>query len=147
MDSSEKIRENRARRIAKRRGFRLEKSGRRDPGAPDYGRYRLREVGRFDLDKAYELTLAQAEAKLLGWETFYRAEAGDHVDAEWGSVITLKSGAIVDIAIINRRFRVEGDGSLRDITEQYSQEISEMMTGRSRAAQVDADSGQATSSD
>lgn len=41
MDITEKSRENRARRVAERRGYRLEKSRRRDPGAIDYGRYQL----------------------------------------------------------------------------------------------------------
>jgi hypothetical protein len=36
-----KSRENRARRIAERRGYRLEKSRRRDPRATGYGRYQL----------------------------------------------------------------------------------------------------------
>jgi hypothetical protein len=38
---TDKARENRARRIAERRGYRLEKSRRRDPRATDYGRYQL----------------------------------------------------------------------------------------------------------
>jgi hypothetical protein len=41
MTISDKGRENRARRIAERRGYRLEKSRRRDPRATDYGRYQL----------------------------------------------------------------------------------------------------------
>jgi hypothetical protein len=36
-----KVVENRLRRIAARRGYRLVKSARRDPLARDYGRYRL----------------------------------------------------------------------------------------------------------
>ena len=36
-----KVRENRARRIAKRRGFSLKRSARRDPQALDYGKYWL----------------------------------------------------------------------------------------------------------
>ena len=39
MDTQEKIRENRLRRIAQRQGLRLEKSRRRDPLAADYGLY------------------------------------------------------------------------------------------------------------
>ena len=35
------VQENRLRRIAKRRGFILQQSRRRDPQALDYGRYRL----------------------------------------------------------------------------------------------------------
>ena len=41
MTITDKGRENRARRIAERRGYRLEKSRRRDPRATDYGRYQL----------------------------------------------------------------------------------------------------------
>ena len=36
------VRENRLRRVAQRRGFRLVKSRRRDPRAIDYGGYQLR---------------------------------------------------------------------------------------------------------
>jgi hypothetical protein len=36
-----KVKENRLRRVAARRGFRLEKSRRRDPAAIDYGGYML----------------------------------------------------------------------------------------------------------
>jgi hypothetical protein len=39
MDTEEKVRENRLRRMATRQGFRLEKSRRRDPMALDYGLY------------------------------------------------------------------------------------------------------------
>lgn len=38
---SGKVRENRVRRVAERRGLRLEKSRRRDPHAPDFGLYML----------------------------------------------------------------------------------------------------------
>jgi hypothetical protein len=41
MTITDKSRENRARRIAERRGYRLEKSRRRDPRASDYGRFQL----------------------------------------------------------------------------------------------------------
>jgi hypothetical protein len=41
MDQEDKVRENRLRRIAERRGFRLEKSRRRDRKAPDFGAYAL----------------------------------------------------------------------------------------------------------
>ncbi len=37
----EKVRENRIRRIAERRGFTVNKSRRRDPGAIDFGGYML----------------------------------------------------------------------------------------------------------
>jgi hypothetical protein len=41
MATTEKARENRARRSAERQGFVLKKSARRDPKALDYGRYWL----------------------------------------------------------------------------------------------------------
>jgi hypothetical protein len=44
MPQEDKVKENRLRRIAERRGFSLEKSRRRDPKAPDFGRFRLLDV-------------------------------------------------------------------------------------------------------
>ena len=41
MDTAERVRENRLRRMADRRGLRLVKSRRRDPQAIDYERYML----------------------------------------------------------------------------------------------------------
>jgi hypothetical protein len=41
MSEEDKVRENRLRRIAERRGLSLEKSRRRDQKAPDFGRFRL----------------------------------------------------------------------------------------------------------
>ena len=41
MDVKEKVRENRLRRMADRRGYALEKSRRRDPDAVTYGTYQL----------------------------------------------------------------------------------------------------------
>lgn len=41
MEVEEKVRENKLRRIAQRRGFRIEKSRRKDPDALDYGGYML----------------------------------------------------------------------------------------------------------
>ena len=45
MDTGEKVRENKARRMAARQGMLLWKSRRRDPLALDYGRYSLVRVG------------------------------------------------------------------------------------------------------
>lgn len=42
----DKVRENRVRRAAERRGLRLSKTRRYDPGALDYGTYRLLEPGQ-----------------------------------------------------------------------------------------------------
>ena len=41
MEVAEKVRENRLRRMAVRRGLRLEKSRQRDPGGEDFGCYNL----------------------------------------------------------------------------------------------------------
>lgn len=41
METKEKIHENKLRRMAKRQGYRLMKSRRRDPNAYDYGGYML----------------------------------------------------------------------------------------------------------
>lgn len=41
MDNTEKVRENRLRRMAERQGYRLVKSRRRDPLAADFGTYTL----------------------------------------------------------------------------------------------------------
>jgi hypothetical protein len=52
MDQEMKVMENRIRRMAHRRGFRLEKSRRRDPEAMDYGTYRLySEDGSLEADR------------------------------------------------------------------------------------------------
>ena len=42
--TSEKLRENRLRHLAERRGLRITRSRARDPRASDYGRYMLRDV-------------------------------------------------------------------------------------------------------
>jgi hypothetical protein len=41
MEEDDKVRENRLRRKAERVGLKVEKSRRRDPDAPDFGRYRI----------------------------------------------------------------------------------------------------------
>ena len=41
MEQSEKVRENRLRRMTERQGFRFVKSRRRDPRAVDFGKYRI----------------------------------------------------------------------------------------------------------
>jgi hypothetical protein len=56
MDTSEKVRENRLRRMATRQGYRLVKTRRLDTLAADYGTYRLvpekgKELGPFRLDE------------------------------------------------------------------------------------------------
>jgi hypothetical protein len=42
--TTEALRENRVRRLAERRSLRLLRSRRRDPRAPDYGRYMVRDA-------------------------------------------------------------------------------------------------------
>jgi hypothetical protein len=53
MDQSDKVRENRLRRMAFRRGLRLVKSPQRDRGGLDYGRYRI-ETGDGELPAGIE---------------------------------------------------------------------------------------------
>lgn len=48
METSEKVEENRLRRVAARRGYELHKSRRRDPKASDYGKYVLHPSGTQD---------------------------------------------------------------------------------------------------
>lgn len=64
----DKVRENRLRRIAERRGFAIEKSRRRDPRAYDFDRWLIRDlfngaVVAGDRDH-YSLTLDEVEAWL-----------------------------------------------------------------------------------
>jgi hypothetical protein len=56
MDQTEKVRENRLRRMAARQGFRLTKTRRLDPLAVDYGTYHLvpakgKPLGPFSIDE------------------------------------------------------------------------------------------------
>lgn len=69
MDTADKVRENRIRRMAQRQGLRLEKSRRRDHRAYDYGTYWLididtNSVAVGDLQSGYGLSLDEAEAAL-----------------------------------------------------------------------------------
>jgi hypothetical protein len=66
---TDKARENRIRRTAERRGYRLEKSRRRDPLAVDFGGYmlihaRLNAVVLGSDPVAYTATLDEVEAAL-----------------------------------------------------------------------------------
>lgn len=70
-DAMDKVRENRLRRVAGRRGLRLEKSRRRDPRAWDYGTYQLVDAytnglvaAEWDVGRGYGLTLDEIEAWL-----------------------------------------------------------------------------------
>jgi hypothetical protein len=80
-----------------------------------------------DREGPYELTLDQAEAKVMSVSTFYRAELGDRVDAERGSIITVKPGALLDIAMTGQHYIAEGNGSLREISAaQLAEEGAEL---------------------
>jgi hypothetical protein len=67
MPDQDKVRENRLRRIAERRGLKLEKSRRRDPHARDFGGFMLIEP--------------QTKATLLGSDGFAFSATLDDVDA------------------------------------------------------------------
>lgn len=59
----DKVRENRLRRVAERRGYRLTKSRRRDPRAIDYGKYWITDVKTGSpLTSAGGLSLDEIEA-------------------------------------------------------------------------------------
>ena len=69
MPNDEKTRENKVRRVAERRGLKLEKSKRRDMSAIDYGKYRFVDASsNFVIagatNQSFELTIDEAE-KLL----------------------------------------------------------------------------------
>ncbi|MCZ2804343.1 hypothetical protein O2W18_04445 [Modestobacter sp. VKM Ac-2983] len=65
MSPEEKVKENRLRRIAARRGLQLTRSRRRDPRALDYGRYWLTDVRTNALTSPEDgLTLDQVEEHL-----------------------------------------------------------------------------------
>ena len=68
-DTEAKVLENRLRRVAARRGLRLEKSRRRDPNAIDYGGYMLADAYRNIAiaeasPHAYSCSLAEIEREL-----------------------------------------------------------------------------------
>ena len=63
MDTSEKVRLNRLRRMAARQNSRVEKVRRRDPRAWDYGTYHLIVDDHLSMRNA---TLDQIEARLTG---------------------------------------------------------------------------------
>ena len=70
-DQSEKVRENRLRRMADRQGLRLEKSRRRDPRALDFGTYMLvnayrNTIAAGDKRTGYGLSLDEVERYLGG---------------------------------------------------------------------------------
>ena len=70
MASSEKVRENRLRRMAERQGLVVHKSRRRDPRAIDYGVYYVADASTSlldqRLDQQFGLTLDEVEALLTG---------------------------------------------------------------------------------
>lgn len=69
METREKVRENRLRRMADRRGYQLQRSRRRDPNAWDYGTYQLVDAytrfpvaANWDTRQGYGLSLDEIEA-------------------------------------------------------------------------------------
>lgn len=69
METADKVRENRLRRVAERRGLRLVKSRRRDPGALTFGRYFM-ETQDGKVANGYQtvrgFTLDEVEERLTG---------------------------------------------------------------------------------
>jgi DNA modification methylase len=71
VETAFKVRENKARRILPRLGYRLEKSPRRDPRAPDFGRYHIAQaVGTAivagEAGHGFGMTLAEVETWTAG---------------------------------------------------------------------------------
>jgi hypothetical protein len=84
-----KIFENRMRRAVARQGFRLMKSRRRDPGAPDFGRYVIAHANRnhiiYPPDGVFALTLEDVESWSMARATLRRElprvfELGDLIE-------------------------------------------------------------------
>jgi hypothetical protein len=71
MDQDEKVRENRLRRVAERRGYEMRKSRRRDPLALDYGEWYLVR-GSIQGLPMQKVTLSSLDAV----ETFLDGELG-----------------------------------------------------------------------
>lgn len=67
--ASIKARENRLRRVARRRGLRLAKSRRRDTGAPDYGLYWVADSDWYLVSPDEGMTLDETEAWLSAWRS------------------------------------------------------------------------------
>jgi hypothetical protein len=86
MEQDEKVRENRLREVARRRGYQLRKSRRRDPLAVDFGRY---YVAPGDLDFG-EWFLSRGEingvpfGNVSGFETLDDVES--FLDGNFGPV-------------------------------------------------------------
>jgi hypothetical protein len=89
MDRHFKVRENRLRRVAERRGLRLEKSRRRDPNAIGFGGYMLVDTCRNFLVLGggafgYSATLDDVESYLDGDEASLPAAPPPSRDASAG---------------------------------------------------------------
>jgi hypothetical protein len=128
MDNALKVQENRVRRTADRRGFRLEKSRRRDTLAVGFGTYQLIDNRSNTVASigGGPLTLDEAERQLTIGVTFSRLNLGDHADAEAGSYVIAKPGVVLDIAATGRLYVVQDDGSLKEISRE---EIEEELSG------------------
>lgn len=106
--------------MAERRGLRLEKSRRRDPRAVDYGTYQLLDAATNTVASygGGPLSLDEVERQLMGAYGFGRIESGIRIDAEAGSVVTVKPGAVLDIASTGQKLIAQEDGSLRELTAE-----------------------------
>jgi hypothetical protein len=98
MDSSEKVREDRVRRMLARQGYQLTKSGRRDPRAWDYGKYILTHMLASGADSGrvarYFDSLDEAEEWALEGDKAADLEGASARDAEdWEEIGTITVGA------------------------------------------------------
>ena len=66
VEQEEKVKENRLRRTAERRGLQLTKSRRRDPRALDFGKYWLTDANGATVSAQQGLNLDEVETFLLG---------------------------------------------------------------------------------
>lgn len=73
-DNAIKVRENRLRRMAERRGLAIEKSRQRDPGGREYGTYRVvdpysdNKVVAAEFNREYGLSLNRVEEVLTNYK-------------------------------------------------------------------------------
>ena len=66
VEQEEKVKENRLRRTAERRGLQLTKSRRRDPRALDFGKYWLSDASSALVSPEQGMNLDEVETFLLG---------------------------------------------------------------------------------
>jgi hypothetical protein len=116
MDEGDKVRENRVRATARRRGMQLEKNRVRDPRAIGYGTYRLTDLangwrlGRELLEDGFGLTLDEADWILNGDRGEDRDE--NNVVVGRGGTVQVHPGARVVMRPTGQEYVAGDDGRL-----------------------------------